>query len=115
MRMHGVVYDVVKEIAFRDDPHPFVVGLEEWSETDESKRCTFISLHCKPVNESLSQGLVCLELQFFILYNNNNPNPSLNIPNTFFHLMKKLQVLDLSLMSFTTLPSSLDSLVVKPR
>ena len=58
VRMHDVAYDAVREIAFRDDPHPFVVregvvGLEEWLETDESKRCTFISLHCKPVNEQL--------------------------------------------------------------
>ncbi|KAJ9682219.1 hypothetical protein PVL29_018209 [Vitis rotundifolia] len=109
VRMHDVVCDVIREIASKD-PHPFVVredvGLEEWSETDESKSCTFISLHCKAVRE-LPQGLVCPDLQFFQLHTNN---PSLNIPNTFFERMKKLKVLDLSKMHFTTLPSSLDSL-----
>ncbi|CBI34253.3 unnamed protein product, partial [Vitis vinifera] len=109
VRMHDVVCNVVREIASKD-PHPFVVredvGLEEWSETDESKSYTFISLHCKAVHE-LPQGLVCPDLQFFQLHNNN---PSLNIPNTFFEGMKKLKVLDLSKMRFTVLPSSLDSL-----
>ncbi|KAJ9682210.1 hypothetical protein PVL29_018203 [Vitis rotundifolia] len=109
VRMHDVVCDVIREIASKD-PHPMVVredvGLEEWSETDESKSCTFISLHCKAVHE-LPQGLVCPDLQFFQLHNNN---PSLNIPNTFFEGMKKLKVLDLSKMRFTMLPSSLDSL-----
>ncbi|XP_010660252.1 probable disease resistance protein At4g27220 [Vitis vinifera] len=109
VRMPDVVYDVAREIASKD-PHPFVVrddvGLEKWSETDESKSCTFISLRCKIVHE-LPQGLVCPDLQSFLLHRNN---PSLNIPNTFFEGMKKLKVLDLSNMHFTTLPSSLDSL-----
>ncbi|RVW64556.1 putative disease resistance protein [Vitis vinifera] len=109
VRMHGVVREVARAIASKD-PHPFVVredvGLGEWSETDESKRCTFISLNCRAVHE-LPQGLVCPELQFFYC---NNKNPSLNIPNSFFEAMKKLKVLDLPKMCFTTLPSSFDSL-----
>ncbi|KAJ9682200.1 hypothetical protein PVL29_018194 [Vitis rotundifolia] len=108
VRMHGVVCEVARAIASKD-PHPSVVredvGFEEWLETDDSKRCTFISLNCKAVHE-LPQGLVCPELQFFQLHN----NPSLNIPNTFFKGMKKLNVLDLYKMTVTTLPSSLDSL-----
>ena len=56
VRMHDVVSDVVREIASKD-PHPFivrqVVGLEEWSETNESKNCIFISVHCKAVDEQL--------------------------------------------------------------
>ena len=110
VRMHDVVYDVVREIASKD-PHPFivrqVVGLEEWSETNESKNCTFISLHCKAVDEQLPQALVCPELHFFLLHKDKY---SLNIPNTFFQGMKKLQVLDLSRMDFEELPSSLNSL-----
>ena len=110
VRMHDVVYDVVREIASKD-PHPFivrqVVGLEEWSETNESKNCTFISLHCKAVDEQLPQALVCPELHFFLLHKDKY---SLNIPNTFFQGMKKLQVLDLSRMNFEELPSSLNSL-----
>ncbi|WKA03412.1 hypothetical protein VitviT2T_021521 [Vitis vinifera] len=109
VRMHGVAREVARAIASKD-PHPFVVredlGFEEWSETHEFEKCTFTSLNCKAVLE-LPQGLVCPELQFFLLHNDN---PSLNIPNTFFEGMKKLKVLDLSYMHFTTLPSSLDSL-----
>eukprot|EP00261_Vitis_vinifera_P039423 XP_019080666.1 PREDICTED: uncharacterized protein LOC100248775 isoform X2 [Vitis vinifera] len=109
VRMHSVVREVARAIASKD-PHPLVVRedvrVEEWSETDESKRCAFISLHCKAVHD-LPQELVWPELQFFLLQNNN---PPLNIPNTFFEGMKKLKVLDLSHMHFTTLPSSLDSL-----
>ena len=110
VRMHDIVYDVVREIASKD-PHPFVVrqvvGLEEWSETNESKNCTFISLHCKAVDEQLPQALVCPELHFFLLHKDEY---SLNIPNKFFQWMKKLQVLDLSRMDFEELPSSLNSL-----
>ncbi|KAJ9682205.1 hypothetical protein PVL29_018199 [Vitis rotundifolia] len=109
VRMHGVVREVARAIASKD-PHPFVVredaGFEEWSKSDDSKRCTFISLNCKAVHK-LPQGLVCPDLQSFLLHSNN---PSLNIPNTFFEEMKKLKVLDLSHMHFTTLPSSLDFL-----
>ncbi|KAL6324451.1 hypothetical protein AAG906_013055 [Vitis piasezkii] len=69
VKMHNVICDVVREIASKD-PHPFVVredvGLEEWSETDESKSCTFISLNCKAMHE-LPQGLVCPELQYIAL------------------------------------------------
>ena len=110
VRMHDVVSDVVREIASKD-PHPFivrqVVGLEEWSETNESKNCTFISVHCKAVDEQLPQALVCPKLNFFLLHKDEY---SLNIPNKFFQGMKKLQVLDLSRMDFEELPSSLNSL-----
>ena len=110
VRMHDVVYDVVREIASKD-PHPFivrqVVGLEEWSETNESTNCTFISLHCKAVDEQLPQALVCPELHFFLLHKDKY---SLNIPNKFFQGMKKLKVLDFSRMDFEELPSSFSSL-----
>ena len=112
VRMHDVVRQVARAIASKD-PHRFVVmeddRFEEWSKTDESKRCTFLSLNCRAAHE-LPEGLVCPELKLFLLYINNPSFSSLNIPNTFFEGMKKLKVLDLSKMSFTTLPSSLDSL-----
>ncbi|RVW53151.1 putative disease resistance protein [Vitis vinifera] len=60
VRMHSVVREVARAIASKD-PHPLVVRedvrVEEWSETDESKRCAFISLHCKAVHD-LPQELV---------------------------------------------------------
>ena len=109
VRMHDVVRQVARAIASKD-PHRFVVReddrLEEWSKTDESKSCTFISLNCRAAHE-LPKCLVCPQLKFCLLRSNN---PSLNVPNTFFEGMKGLKVLDLSCMRFTTLPSSLDSL-----
>ncbi|RVW53311.1 Disease resistance protein [Vitis vinifera] len=109
VRMHDIVRQVARAIASKD-PHRFVVReddrLEEWSKTDESKSCTFISLNCRAAHE-LPKCLVCPQLKFCLL---RSYNPSLNIPNTFFEGMKGLKVLDLSYMCFTTLPSSLDSL-----
>ncbi|RVW53152.1 Disease resistance protein [Vitis vinifera] len=109
VRMHDIVRQVARAIASKD-PHRFVVReddrLEEWSKTDESKSCTFISLNCRAAHE-LPKCLVCPQLKFCLLRRNN---PSLNVPNTFFEGMKGLKVLDLSRMHFTTLPSSLDSL-----
>ena len=114
VQMHDVVTGVARRIASMDLHRPFVVredvGLEEWSETDESRRFTFISLHCEAVNYQLPQGLVCPELQFFLLHNNDNPSLNIHIPITYFQGMKNLKVLDLSGSGFTTLPSALDSL-----
>lgn len=116
VKMHDVFYDVAREIASNHHPClPFVVkedvGFKEWSETEECRRCVFISLHWKAVGDhQLPQELVCPELQFF-LFRANNPDPYLNIPipNTFFREMKNLRVLDLCGMRFTTLPA-VDSL-----
>ena len=110
VRMHDVVREVARAIASKD-PHRFVVRanddrFEEWSNTDESKSCTGISLNCRARPE-LPQVLVCPELKFFLLYGNDF---SLKIPNTCFERMEKLQVLDLSYLSFTYLPSSFASL-----
>ena len=110
VRMHDVVREVARAIASKD-PHRFVVRanddrFEEWSNTDESKSCTGISLNCRDRPE-LPQVLVCPELKFFLLQGNDL---SLKIPNTCFERMEKLQVLDLSHLRFTFLPSSFVSL-----
>eukprot|EP00261_Vitis_vinifera_P039694 XP_019080937.1 PREDICTED: putative disease resistance protein At3g15700 [Vitis vinifera] len=60
VRMHDVVRQVARAIASKD-PHRFVVmeddRFEEWSKTDESKRCTFLSLNCRAAHE-LPEGLI---------------------------------------------------------
>ena len=70
VRMHDVVRQVARAIASKD-PHRFVVReddrFEEWSKTDESKRCTFLSLNCRAAHE-LPEGLVCPELKLFLLH-----------------------------------------------
>ena len=110
VRMHDVVREVARAIASKD-PHRFVVRanddrFEKWSNTDESKSCTGISLNCRARPE-LPQVLVCPELKFFLLQGNDL---SLKIPNTCFERMEKLQVLACSRLRFTLLPSSFASL-----
>ncbi|KAL6325829.1 hypothetical protein AAG906_026658 [Vitis piasezkii] len=64
VRMHDVVRQVARAIASKD-PHRFVVReddrLEEWSKTDESKSCTFISLNCRAAHELPKCLLINLE------------------------------------------------------
>ena len=110
VRMHDVVREVARAIASKN-PHRYVVRanddrFEEWSNTDESKSCTGISLNCRDRPE-LPQVLVCPELKFFLLQGNHL---SLKIPNTCFERMEKLQVLACSRLRFTLLPSSFASL-----
>ncbi|KAJ9691574.1 hypothetical protein PVL29_013686 [Vitis rotundifolia] len=108
VRMHDVVRDVARSIASKD-PHRFVmreaVELREWQRTDECRNCTRISLICRNMAE-LPQGLVCPQLEFFLL-NSSNDDPYLKIPDAFFQDTKQLRILDLSKVSLTPCPSSL--------
>ncbi|KAL6323241.1 hypothetical protein AAG906_029248 [Vitis piasezkii] len=114
VRMHDVVRDVARSIASKD-PHRFVVReavgsqeaveLREWQKTDECRNCTRISLICRNMDE-LPQGLVCPQLEFFLL-NSSNDDPYLKIPDAFFQDTKQLRILDLSKVSLTPSPSSL--------
>ena len=106
VRMHDVVHDVALAIASKD--HVFSlregVGLEEWPKLDELQSCNKISLAYNDIRK-LPEGLVCPELEPFVLYHISDP--ILKIPNTIFERMKKLKVLDLTNMHFTSLPSSI--------
>ncbi|KAJ9691576.1 hypothetical protein PVL29_013688 [Vitis rotundifolia] len=114
VRMHDVVRDVARSIASKD-PHRFVVRevvgsqeaveLREWQRTDECRNCTRISLICRNMDE-LPQGLVCPQLEFFLL-NSSNDDPYLKIPDAFFQDTRQLRILDLSKVSLTPSPSSL--------
>ncbi|XP_034698425.1 probable disease resistance protein At4g27220 [Vitis riparia] len=108
VRMHDVVRDVARSIASKD-PHHFVVReaveLREWQRADECRNCTRISLICRNMDE-LPQGLVCPQLEFFLL-NSSNDDPYLKIPDAFFQDTKQLRILDLSKVSLTPSPSSL--------
>ena len=106
VRMHDVVRDVAIAIvskvhcvfSLREDE------LAEWPKMDELQTCTKMSLAYNDICE-LPIELVCPELELFLFYHTIDYH--LKIPETFFEEMKKLNVLDLSNMHFTSLPSSL--------
>ena len=104
VRMHDVVRDVARSIASKD-PHPFVVKegveLREWQRTDECRNCSRMSLVCRNMDE-LARGLVCPQLEFFLLNSSNY----LKIPNDFFLDTKQLRVLDFCRVSLALSPSS---------
>ncbi|WKA03309.1 hypothetical protein VitviT2T_021426 [Vitis vinifera] len=107
--MHDVVRDVAIAIVSKVH-HIFSLRedeLAEWPKMDELQTCTKISLAYNDICE-LPIGLVCPELELFLFYHTIDYH--LKIPETFFEGMKKLKVLDLSNMHFTSLPSSLHCL-----
>ena len=109
IRMHDVVRDVARSIASKD-PHRFVVKdgveLREWQRTDECRNCSRMSLMCRN-NDELAQGLVCPQLEFFLLNSSNDDyNTYLKIPDDFFLDTKQLRVLDLYSASLALSPSS---------
>ncbi|XP_034707045.1 probable disease resistance protein At4g14610 [Vitis riparia] len=82
VRMHDVVHDVALAIASKD--HVFSlregVGLEEWPKLDELQSCSKISLPYNDIHK-LPEGLVCPELEPFVLYHISDPiseNPKYN-------------------------------------
>ncbi|XP_034707560.1 disease resistance protein UNI-like isoform X3 [Vitis riparia] len=94
VRMHDVVRDVCKAIGLKD--HRFVVkeavGLQGWQQrVHELGNCTRISLNCRDIHE-LPGGLVCPELQFFLV---NSNQAFLRFPDFFFKEMKEVRVLRL--------------------
>ncbi|KAK2633277.1 hypothetical protein EUGRSUZ_L00091, partial [Eucalyptus grandis] len=104
-RMHDIFVDVAISIASRD--WSALVGrkdyeFKEWSK-DELRKCTAISFPRVGIDE-LPEKLHCPNLRMLLLYERNS---SLKIPESFFESMEKLQVLDLTGFSFTSLPSSI--------
>ena len=108
IRMHDVVRDVARSIASKD-PHRFVVKegveLREWQRTDECRNCSRMSLMCRNMDE-LAQGLVCPQLEFFLLNSSNDDYSYLKIPDDFFLDTKQLRVLGLYSASLALSPSS---------
>jgi Leucine-rich repeat (LRR) protein len=106
VRMHDVVRDAAKLIASRDQ-NMFVVradgGLRDWPDVDALKRCRAFSVLGADVHE-LPNEMECPELRFLHVFGDDRP---LRISNTFFKGMGKLQVLDLTKVQLSALPSSL--------
>ncbi|XP_048136668.1 probable disease resistance protein At4g27220 [Rhodamnia argentea] len=107
-RMHDVIVDEAISIASKE--WDALVGREgeafkKWSK-DELRKCTAMSLRRVGIAE-LPEKLDCPNLNILLL---TEHNPSLKIPPSFFESMKKLQVLDITGLSFTSLPSSIELL-----
>jgi len=107
LRMHDVVCDVAKLIASKDH-NMFVIradgGLREWPDADALKRCKAFSVCSGDVHE-LPNEMECPELRFLLV--ECDDDFPLQISDTFFGGMGKLQVLDLTNMQLSSLPSSI--------
>ncbi|KAF8039017.1 hypothetical protein BT93_B1535 [Corymbia citriodora subsp. variegata] len=107
-RMHDIFVEVAISIAStewnalvgRKD-----YGFKEWSK-DELRKCTAISFPHVGIDD-LPKNLDCPNLRILLLLESHL---SLEIPESFFESMEKLQVLDFSGFSFTSLPSSVEFL-----
>ncbi|KAL3750244.1 hypothetical protein ACJRO7_011265 [Eucalyptus globulus] len=108
LKMHDIFVDVAISIAStqwnalvgRED-----YGVKEWSE-DELSKCTAMSFPFVGIDE-LPERLDCPNLRMLLLFENN---PTLKISESFFECTKKLQVLDFTRLSFTSLPLSIEYL-----
>ncbi|KAK3441628.1 hypothetical protein EUGRSUZ_B01947 [Eucalyptus grandis] len=107
-RMHDILVDVAISIASTEWNALFGrkdYGFKEWSK-DELQKCTAMSFPYVGIDE-LPEKLDCPNLRMLLLFENN---PSFKIPESFFESMEKLQVLDVTGLSFASLPSSIESL-----
>ncbi|XP_056165944.1 uncharacterized protein LOC115680959 [Syzygium oleosum] len=108
IKMHDIFVDVAISIAStqwnalvgRED-----CGFKEWSK-DDLQKCTAMSFPFVGIDE-LPEKPDCPNLRMLLLYEDN---PSLQISKSFFDSMEKLQVLDFTCLSFTSLPSSIEFL-----
>ncbi|KAF8018429.1 hypothetical protein BT93_H3348 [Corymbia citriodora subsp. variegata] len=80
-------------------------GFKEWSKND-LKKCTGMSFYYIGIDE-LPKKLDCPNMRILLLFEHGR---FLKVPESFFESMKKLQVLDLTGLSFTSLPSSMEFL-----
>ncbi|KAF8038080.1 hypothetical protein BT93_B0821 [Corymbia citriodora subsp. variegata] len=107
-KMHDIFVDVAISIA--SPQWSTLVGREnygfkEWSK-DELIKCTALSFTYVGIDE-LPKRLDCPNLRILVL---GETNSSLKIPESFLESTKKLQVLDFTRLSFTSLPSSIEYL-----
>ncbi|KAJ7954280.1 Disease resistance protein [Quillaja saponaria] len=105
LEMHDVVRDFAMSIASNEE-HAFEVKfkkLDEWPDGKKLKECKKISLRGNDISE-LPEGLICPKIEFFYL---GCKDPSLQMTNDFFKGMQSLNVLDLTRMHFSSLPTSI--------
>ncbi|KAJ7954283.1 Disease resistance protein [Quillaja saponaria] len=103
--MHDVVRDFAMSIASNEE-QAFMVQykkLNEWPDEKRLKECTKISLRYNDITE-LPQGLICPKIEFFYL---GCKDPTLQMTNDFFKGTQSLNVLDLTSMHFSSLPTSI--------
>ncbi|TYG47134.1 hypothetical protein ES288_D11G313800v1 [Gossypium darwinii] len=110
--VHDLTYIVAKSIASKDNQ---VLALTEedndededavtdWPNGESMKECNKIILQHPSINK-LPDQLNCPQLFLFFLL---SKDLSLNLPDNFFKEAKSLQVLDLTRMHFSSLPSSI--------
>ncbi|TYG47939.1 hypothetical protein ES288_D11G382700v1 [Gossypium darwinii] len=105
--MHDLICDVAMSIAAN---HVFVLRdedvLNDWPDDETMKECDKILLECPSINK-LPDQLKCPKLTFFGM---DSYDPLMKIPENFFKEMKNLQVLILSDMNLSSLPSSISLL-----
>lgn len=82
-------------------------GFKEWSKYD-LRKCTAMSFVSVGIDE-LPEKLDCPNMRILLLVEHNQ---SLKVPESFFKSMEKLQVLELTGLSFTSLPSRWSSLKI---
>ncbi|KAL3750251.1 hypothetical protein ACJRO7_011272 [Eucalyptus globulus] len=112
LSMHDLFIDVAISMhdKFIDTEWNALVGREdfgfnEWSKYD-IRKCTAMSFLNVGIDE-IPEKLDCPNMRIFLLIEQNR---SLKVPESFFESMQKLQVLDLTGLSFTSLPSSMEFL-----
>ncbi|XP_039159806.1 probable disease resistance protein At4g27220 [Eucalyptus grandis] len=80
-------------------------GFKEWSKND-LRKCTAMAFNYVGIDE-LPKKLDCPNMRILLLLEHNR---FLKMPESFFESMEELQVLDLTGLSFTSLPSSMELL-----
>ncbi|KAL1075599.1 hypothetical protein V6Z11_D11G374900 [Gossypium hirsutum] len=105
--MHDLICDVAMSIAAN---HVFVLRdedvLNDWPDDEKMKECDKILLKRPSINK-LPDQLRCPKLTFLCMV---SKDPLMKIPENFFKEMKNLQVLILSNMNLSSLPSSISLL-----
>ncbi|XP_022719751.1 uncharacterized protein LOC111277604 [Durio zibethinus] len=107
--MHDLICDVALAIASRDN-NVFALKdedvLKDWPNGETMEKCTMISLRYANISY-FPKELKCPRLTFFFV---GSKDSSVKIPTSFFMEMKNLEVLDLTKMHFSYLPSSISLL-----
>ncbi|KAF8015180.1 hypothetical protein BT93_H0857 [Corymbia citriodora subsp. variegata] len=108
-KIHDLVRQFVSSVASRDypllvlkDKHKSVIKLSK----DKLKSCKAICFPYVDMKE-LPEELDCPELHIFLLFTNNK---SINVPDSYFHSMRKVMVINLTGIRLSLSPSLFQSL-----